>query len=250
MIEIKDLCVGYGKKSVLEGLCESFEQGKLTSVIGTNGCGKSTLLKSMLGIIPMFDGNISIDGEDLSCLKRSEIAKKISYLSQGRSIPDMTVEQMVLLGRFPYLDYPRRYGKKDRDIAFAAMERLGIEELSDTPLYALSGGMRQNVYIAMAIAQNTDYILLDEPNTYLDIAHQLELMRILRELAEGGKGIIAVMHDLPMAFDFSDSVAIIDEKKIAIQGDPKEICFSSQIERIFGVSLKCSDGKYSYFYGK
>ena len=188
MLELKNVYSGYEKNDILNGLCACFEKGKLTVIIGRNGCGKSTLLKTIMGIVS-YQGKISLDGTDISLMKRSECAKRISYLSQGRSIPDMTVGQMVLHGRFPYLKYPGRYSKADYEIARKAMRRMNIEELEHTPISSLSGGIRQNVYIAMALAQDTDYILLDEPTTYLDISHQLALMQTLRELAAEGKGV-------------------------------------------------------------
>ena len=249
MLEIKNVTAGYGKQPVLSGVSAAFEKGRLTSIIGVNGCGKSTLLKVMLGILPLTDGAVEIDGAELSALKRNEIAQRVAYLSQGKNTPDMTVMQMVLHGRFPYLGYPRRYTSRDREIAFAAMERMGISDLAEKPLYSLSGGMRQNAYIAMALAQDTEYILLDEPTTYLDIAHQLELMQILRELANSGKGIVAVMHDLPLAFDFSDTLAVINKGTLSIQSTPSEISESHVVEDIFGVKIRRGQkGNYLYEY--
>ena len=249
MLEIKNVTAGYGKQPVLSGVSAAFEKGRLTSIIGVNGCGKSTLLKVMLGILPLMDGAVEIDGAELSALKRNEIAQRVAYLSQGKNTPDMTVMQMVLHGRFPYLGYPRRYTSRDREIAFAAMERMGISDLAEKPLYSLSGGMRQNAYIAMALAQDTEYILLDEPTTYLDIAHQLELMQILRELANSGKGIVAVMHDLPLAFDFSDTLAVINKGTLSIQATPSEISESRVVEDIFGVKIRRGQkGNYLYEY--
>lgn len=239
MLELKDLTVGYRKKTVLNELSVSFESGKLTSLVGANGCGKTTLLKSIINVVRPSSGEIFIDGIPVSQMDRNKIAKKAAYLSQGRSVPDMTVFEMVLHGRFPYLSYPKRYSENDKTAARGAIERLGLTPHADTPLYALSGGMRQNAYLAMALAQDTDYILLDEPTTYLDVTHQLELMRILRELAHSGKGIIAVMHDLPMAFSFSDTITVIDGQKAAAQGSPTELCDSPLISDIFGVRMKC-----------
>lgn len=249
MLELNRISAGYGKQTVLDGISVDFEKGKLTSIIGVNGCGKSTLLKAILGILPLSGGEITIDGENLLTMSRNEIAKKIAYLSQGKNTPDMTVEQMVLHGRFPYLSYPRRYSSHDREVAIKAMETVGVAEFAHKPLYSLSGGMRQNAYIAMALAQDTDYILLDEPTTYLDIAHQLELMRILRKLADSGKGIVTVMHDLPLAFDFSDTLTVMNNGGIIACGTPSELCNLPIIEDIFGVKIKQMQyDKYSYQY--
>ena len=247
MIEIKNLSAGYREKEVLHGICVCLERGKLTSVIGVNGSGKSTFLKTIVGISSCFDGEICLDGENVSNIKRNERAKKIAYLSQGSHVPNMTVSELVLSGRFPHLSYPRIYTERDREIAVAAMQRLGIASLSDAPLSSLSGGMRQTAYIAMALAQDTEYILLDEPTTYLDISHQLELMGILRELADCGKGIITVMHDLPLAFASSDALVLLCDGRVRASGTPDALCASDAIFDSFGVRIKKdSDGRYFY----
>lgn len=248
MLEIKNALFSYGKQLVLDGFSAGFQKGKLTCIIGQNGCGKSTLLKTALGILPLTQGEIALDGKNLNEMNRIEIARKIAYLPQEKKAPDMTVFQMVLHGRFPYLSYPRRYAKRDMEIANHAMTSVGIFEQKDKPLYTLSGGMRQNAYIAMALAQDTDYILLDEPTTHLDIAHQLELMNMLRKLAKGGKGIVTVMHDLPLAFEFADEILVIQNGKLKAQQRPGELCNSSVIHEIFNVKMhRIGDtGKYYY----
>ena len=247
MLEFNGISVNYGRKPVLDDLWFSLEKGKVTALIGANGCGKSTLLKAALGLVDL-RGEARVDGISLSELKRTEVARRISYLSQGKDTPDMTVGQLVLHGRFPYMKYPRRYTKADRDAALFAMKRVGIEGLADAQLRTLSGGMRQNAYIAMALAQDTDYILLDEPTTYLDISHQIELMELLRSLAEGGKGVLTVMHDLTLAFDYCDLIAVMDNGKIAAVATPRELEGNELIRNIFGVTLinQSENGGYSY----
>jgi iron complex transport system ATP-binding protein len=250
VIELSHISTGYGIKIILNDVSVAFEKGKLTSIIGANGCGKSTLLKTILGILPSKSGNITIDGTRLKEMSRNDIARRIAYLSQEKNTPDMTVEQLVLHGRFPHLSYPRRYTDQDRVIAVGVMEQMGIVEYAHKPLYSLSGGMKQNSYIAMALAQETDYILLDEPTTYLDIAHQLELMKILRSLADSGKGIVAVMHDLPMAFTFSDKIILINDGRIVDDERPEKIYERNIIDKVFGIALdRSKDGRsYSYKY--
>lgn len=250
MIELSHISIGYGIKIILNDVSVAFEKGKLTSIIGANGCGKSTLLKTILRIIPSKSGNVTIDGDRLKEMSRNDIARRIAYLSQEKNTPDMTVEQLVLHGRFPHLSYPRRYTDQDRVIAVGVMEQMGIVEYAHKPLYSLSGGMKQNSYIAMALAQETDYILLDEPTTHLDIAHQLELMKILRSLADSGKGIIAVMHDLPMAFTFSDKIILINDGRIVDDERPEKIYERNVIDKVFGIALdRSKDGRsYSYKY--
>ena len=244
MLDVRGLTAGYGKKEVLHHLSVSLEAGKLTAIIGPNGCGKSTLLKAVLGLIPRAEGEVVLDGVSFSTLRRQEIARRIAYLAQGASIPDMIVEELVLRGRFPYLSYPRGYTQKDRDLARLAMERVGIAALAREPMSALSGGLRQTAYIAMALAQGTDSILLDEPTTYLDVAHQLALMKLLRQLSAEGRGITAVMHDLPLALNFADTVAVMAEGKIVMVGTPREIAASGVIGTVFGVEVMQTDGEY------
>ena len=237
MIELFGVSAGYGKKSVIQNITLAFPKGKLTAVIGPNGSGKSTLVQTVIGIVEHSLGKISIDGRDASTMIRQEVAKKVAYLAQGKEIPDMTVEQMVLHGRFPHLNYPRRYTDKDHEIAWYAMKKMGIEEFAGKAMYTLSGGMRQKAHVAMALAQDTEYILLDEPTTYLDISHQLELMETLRLLADSGKGIVAVMHDLPLTFHFADNIVVIKDGGIYAHGTPVEINDSGMIGEVFGVEL-------------
>ena len=248
MIELKSLCAGYGRTDILKDLSLSFGKGALVSLVGANGSGKSTLIKAVLGIIQPRSGEVFVDNVKTSELTHKELAKKIAYLAQGKSVPDMTAEQMVLHGRFPHLSYPRRYSEKDRQIALSALEQTGLAEHKDKQMSSLSGGMRQNAYIAMALAQDTDYILLDEPTSYLDITHQLKLMKTLRALADSGKGVISVMHDLPLAFGFSDSIAVLHKGGIALCDAPENVCKSGIIKEIFGVELKYSADEKYYSY--
>ena len=237
MLELKQISIGYGKQDVLRDLSATFKQGCLTSVIGVNGCGKTTLLKAITGLLPLSGGEILLDGQPLSHMKRGEIARRIAYLPQERPIPDMTVEQLVLHGRFPYLSYPRHYRAADRLAAKEAMDALGIGSLADAPISTLSGGMRQTVYLAMALAGDADYLLLDEPTTYLDVCHSQELMGLLRRLADSGKGVVAVMHDLPLAFGFSHEILVLSQGQTVAQSSPEELYPSSVIAREFGVEL-------------
>ncbi|MGN0578183.1 MAG: ABC transporter ATP-binding protein [Ruminiclostridium sp.] len=248
MIEIKRLCAYYGKNEVLKDFSLHIEKGRLISLVGVNGSGKSTLLKAAAGIIAPCSGEILVDGINTAELPRKMLAQKIAYLPQGKGVPDMTVGQMVLHGRFPHLSYPRRYSERDKEIAVSAMEKLGISGLCEKPLSALSGGMRQNAFIAMALAQDADYILLDEPTSYLDITHQLMLMKTLRSLADSGKGIAAVMHDLPLAFGFSDSIAVLHKGKAAVCDSPEKVCESNIIGEIFGIELKYNRQEKYYCY--
>lgn len=244
MIEVKNLKSGFGKTEVLHGVSLEIQSGKLTSVIGPNGSGKSTLLKTLVGIIRANGGKILIDVVGADTLSSKELAKRVAYLPQSRRTPDMTVCQMVLHGRFPHLGYPRKYTQKDREIAQTAMVAAGVSELADRRMDTLSGGMKQSVYIAMALAQDTDYILLDEPAVYLDISHQIELMKLLKTLAKEGCGIMAVMHDLPLAFGYSDEIVVIDDGRVVASGTPDEIAGSGVVKQVFGVEIIKSESGY------
>lgn len=244
MIEIKNISSGYGKKEIIHNITISFEKGKTVGIVGPNGCGKSTLLKTILGIHPKKSGDVFIDGKNTSAMKKTETAKYMSYLAQGMNVPDMTVEQLVLHGRFPYLTYPKRYTKKDYDVAYRSMKKMGIKNYSHMYISELSGGMRQNAYIAMALTQDTDYIFLDEPTTYLDISHQIALMKTLNTLTADGKGVITVLHDLPMAFNYSDEIIVMHKGQVVMQGTPDKIAESGIIEKLFHISLQKKDIYY------
>ena len=199
MIAIKDLYSGYGDDDILKGVSLNILNNKLTVIAGPNGCGKSTLLKTISGIIKKTSGSIFIDDIDLSNISPLDRAKRIAYLSQNRSVPDIAVKNLVLHGRFPYLSYPRRYRAEDREAVDMALERMGIEGLRDKMVSELSGGERQKVYIAMALAQGSDYLLLDEPTTFLDISHQFQLLDLAKELCSENKSVVMVLHNLESA---------------------------------------------------
>ena len=160
----------------------------------------------------------------------------------------MTVAELVLHGRFPHTGALGRYSLKDREIAQDAIEKMGLTESADQPLSTLSGGMKQNASIAMALAQNAKYILLDEPTTYLDISHQLELMKTLKQLTANGHGVVCVMHDLPLSLSFADSLAVLCDQKLAFSGTPKQAVESDVLEKVFGVAIEETEQRYHYRY--
>lgn len=241
MLEIKNLYSGYGGREVLHDVSLTAQAGEVTVIVGPNGCGKSTLLKTICGIQPVTAGQVLLDGEKLFALPRNLLAQKTAYLAQSRQVPDITVERLVLHGRFPYLGYPRRYRKEDYAIADAAMKTMGVAELADELVQNLSGGQRQKVYIAMALVQDTPVILLDEPTTYLDISHQLQLMQQARMLAAQGKTVVMIIHDLPHAFQTADHMILMRDGKIVADGTPEQIYASGMISSVFGVRL-CRTG--------
>ena len=193
MLEIKGLHAGYSGKAVLKGIDLAVPAGTVTAVIGPNGCGKSTLLKAVCGLLPASAGEVTMDGTSLLSVAGTERAKQIAYLPQERQIPDITALRMVLHGRFPYLSYPRRYRAEDLRIAREAMARMDLQDQEQMPVSELSGGMRQKVYIAMVLAQDTPAVLMDEPTTFLDVAHQLQMMEQAAQMAQAGKSVLLVV---------------------------------------------------------
>lgn len=237
MLEVKQLCAGYPSKQVLNHIDLTIPAGQVTVILGPNGCGKSTLLKTLCGILPVQSGQLHLDGENLLTLAPKQLARKMAYLAQGRQVPDISAYRLVLHGRFPHLGYPRRYRKEDYDCARAAMEQMGIWDLADTLLENLSGGQRQKVYIAMAMAQDTPVVLLDEPTTYLDISHQLQLMQQAKHLARQGKTVLMIIHDLPHAFQTADKLILMENGSIVSEGTPEELYASRSIDSVFHVKL-------------
>lgn len=243
MIKLSSVFSGYDKTPVLENINADFKKGELCAILGPNGSGKTTALKTICNMID-FKGEVKISGEDVLKMKRLEISKKISYLAQSRTTPQMTVMQMVLHGRFPHLSYPRRYKKSDIEIAKRKMEQMGISHMANCELSSLSGGMRQSVYIAMALCQETDFILLDEPTTYLDASNSIKVMNILKGLAQSGKGIVSVLHDIPLAMKYADKIVIMDDGKILMHETPQKVFESGIIDKVFEIQIGKIENTY------
>ena len=249
MIEFSHLRAGYDAETVLEDVSLRLEPGAVTVILGPNGCGKSTLLKTLVGLSRIQGGELLLDGVSIAALSPAEIARKVAYLPQSRRIPDISAGRLVLHGRFPHLSFPRRYRPQDYAIARAAMEAVGIPELADESMQRLSGGTRQKVYLAMALAQDTPTIVLDEPTTYLDISHQLTVMELCRELARQGKAVGMVLHDLDLAMQYGDRLVLMDHGRIAGQGAPEALFETGAIQRVFDVQMHrvCTEQGPRYF---
>ncbi len=249
MIELKNVCSGYGGRTILQDISVSFPQKSVTILLGSNGCGKSTLLKTALGLVPASSGSILYDGQEIRHMSLRTIAQKAAYLSQTRNIPNITAGRMVLHGRFPYLSYPRHYSRADREIVRQALERTGSLDLGERQMSELSGGQRQKIYISMALAQQAQTIFMDEPTTYLDVRHQLDTMRIAREVAQAGAAVVLVLHDLSLALRFGDQIAVLDQGRLAQLGTPEEVFASGVLDRVFDVRvcrMETEDGWHYY----
>ena len=240
MLEAKNLSAGYPGRAVLAGVSLAARPGRVLALLGPNGCGKSTLLRTMAGLLPPLGGEVLLDGrQDYS---PRQAAQRVAYLPQSRTAPNITVRRLVLHGRFPYLSYPRRYGREDYAAVDRALAAADALDLADRPLPELSGGQRQKAYLAMALAQETEAILMDEPTTFLDIRHQLEVLALVRRLAEEGRGVVLALHDLCLALTAADDVAVLGEGRLLALGGPEAIYQSKVLERVMGVRLDRSEG--------
>lgn len=248
MIELKNLSAGYFGKPVIHDISLKFIPGQVFVLLGPNGCGKSTLLKAALGLLPAVSGSVLYDGVELSALKRRQIAQKASFLTQSRNTPSIQALRMVLHGRFPYLSYPRRYGRQDYAIARSAMDRTGSRPYENAYVSELSGGQRQGVYLAMTLAQDTQTVFMDEPTTFLDIGHQLQTIQTARSLARDGKAVVLVLHDLPLALRGADRLAVLADGRLLNCGTPEFIYRSGVLEQAFGVKIHCTDTPHGIQY--
>ncbi len=250
MIKIENVSAGYRKKEVLHGVSLSVEDSRIVTIIGQNGCGKSTLIKAMLGFVPMTQGSVQLNSVAVSQASPQKVAQTAAYLPQMHQNGDISVGRLVLHGRFPYLSYPRSYRKEDKEIAYNAMERMGIAELSQVPLSELSGGLRQKAYIAMALAQQTPIIVMDEPTTFLDIGEQMKFMQLCRELTAEGKTVVLVLHDVISALSISDRIAVMHHGRIIQFGAPKEILESDALQKLYGIrvcTIETQNGVQYYY---
>lgn len=238
MIELKNVCAGYEEKTIVKNASVTFEPGKITVLIGPNGCGKSTLLKSVVRINPHTDGEILIEDKPIDNFSSAKLAQNVAYLAQNKKAPDISVMKMVLHGRFAYLNYPRKYRPQDFEIARKSLEWAGMADKSDELVSKLSGGMQQKVYIAMALAQDANTILMDEPTTYLDVVHQLRLMAMAKQLAAEGKAVVMVLHDLTQALEVADKVVVLKAGEIIAQGTADEVYECGSIEEAFGIKIE------------
>lgn len=249
MIELRGLSVGYRGEPVLQGVDLAFQPGRVTVLLGPNGCGKSTLLKTALGLLPPLAGQVFYDGAPLQTLVPVQVARQAAYMAQSRSVPQIEARRMVLHGRFPYLSFPRRYRPEDRQAVDEAMKEAGASELAGCLMQELSGGQRQKVYLAMALAQRTGTIFMDEPTTWLDVRHQLEVMATARRLAAGGKAVALVCHDLCLALRNADTVVLLADGALRMTDTPDRVYESGALDKAFGVRVRRveMDGSWQYF---
>ena len=238
MLSTRGLTIKINNKIILNDINLDFKPGKRTAIIGPNGCGKSTLLKAISGLSRNYKGDIFLDSQNIKNWSRKKIAKKMAILPQGATTPnDLTVKELVSYGRIPYRSlFKSSDNQNDKDIIENAMAKTKVDKFASRLVSTLSGGERQRTWIAMALAQQPQILLLDEPTTYLDIAHQLEVMQIVTELnKKENMTIIMVLHDINHARMYADDIVIIKDKQVFAQGSPQNTLNPDNLANVFGV---------------
>lgn len=236
-LHVKDLSVGYGERTVLDTLNVDIKRGTVTSIVGPNGCGKSTLLRTMSRLLNPAKGEIVLDGKSIHDIPTRKLATQLGLLPQTPIAPDgIVVADLVGRGRTPHQGILGRWSQQDYDIVAEALETTGISDLAERSIDELSGGQRQRVWIAMALAQRTDTLLLDEPTTYLDVKHQLDVLDLLTELnRDRGTTIVMVLHDLNLAARYSDELVAVSGGKVFAHGHPREVITKENVKSVFGI---------------
>lgn len=235
----KQVKIGYGDTTIINNLDVEVPDGKVTSIIGPNGCGKSTLLKALSRLLSIKDGAIHLDGQSIHAQSTKEIAKKIAILPQSPEVADgLTVGELVSYGRFPHQKGFGRLTAEDKKEIDWALSVTDTSEFRHRSINDLSGGQRQRVWIAMALAQRTDIIFLDEPTTFLDICHQLEILELVQKLnKEQGCTIVMVLHDINQAIRFSDHLIAMKEGNIVANGTTQEVLTKDILEKVFNIDV-------------
>ncbi len=233
----QSLTLGYHQQAILDQLDIDIPKGRITVFVGSNGCGKSTLLKAFARLINPKQGQVILNGADIQQRSTSQVARELSILPQSPQAPEsMSVYQLVRMGRYPHQNWLKQWSETDEQKVMEALERASLLDLKDRSVDSLSGGQRQRAWIAMTLAQDTDVILLDEPTTYLDLAHQIDVLDLLYDLnREQNKTIVMVLHDLNLACRYAHFMVAIADKKVFAKGDPSDILDAQNVRHIFGL---------------
>lgn len=237
MLKAQALDISYDHKKILNDFNINVEKGEIVSIIGPNGSGKSTALKAMSRLIPIQKGKVFLDGKELQSLKTKSISQMMSVLFQSNEPPsDLTVEELVKYGRTPHKKWFERTNDEDISIVEWAIEKTGLTELKSRLVSSLSGGEAQRAWIAMSLAQRPKILMLDEPTTYLDIAHQLQLLELIHTVnRELGMTIVMVLHDLNQASLYSDKICVISKGIVVRYGTSEEVMTKEMIREVYGV---------------
>lgn len=232
----RGLRVGYDERVVIDDLSAVIPDGSFTVIVGPNACGKSTLLRALARILKPSRGSVLLDGEEIATVGSKEVARRLGLLPQSSIAPEgITVADLVTRGRYPHQSLLRQWSAEDAQVVERAMQVTNVTELADRMVDELSGGQRQRVWIAMVLAQETPLLLLDEPTTFLDIAHQIEVMDLLADLHAAGRTVVAVLHDLNQAARYASHLIAMREGAIVASGDPAQVLTADLVEAVFGL---------------
>ncbi|SDD76944.1 iron complex transport system ATP-binding protein [Paenibacillus sp. UNCCL117] len=231
------LQIGYGERMIVDSLNVSIPSGKITALVGANGSGKSTILKTMARIMKPQKGGVFLDGKSIHQMQTKEVAKQLAMLPQNPVSPEgLTVSELVSFGRFPHQKGFGSLSKEDKEMIAWSLDVTGMNEFADRPIDQMSGGQRQRAWIAMALAQGTDILFLDEPTTFLDMAHQLEVLKLLERLnREEGRTIVMVVHDLNHAALYAQHIVAIKHGDLIVEGSPAEVITRDMLHEVFAI---------------
>ncbi|MDF0529539.1 ABC transporter ATP-binding protein [Tsukamurella sp. 8F] len=242
----RGIAVGYGDRLIISDLHLDIPAAGVTTVIGPNGCGKSTLLRALSRLLKPKAGHVVLDGQDIAKMRTRDVATKMGLLPQTPSAPEgLTVADLVARGRHPHQSWLRQWSSDDADVVDAALAQTGVRDLADRPVDALSGGQRQRVWISMTLAQGTDMLLLDEPTTYLDLSHALDVLDLVDELSDSGRTVVMVLHDLNLAVRYSDNIIVMRDGAVVAQGAPRDVISEKLLYDVFGLRSRVMEDPVS-----
>ncbi|GAA5164970.1 ABC transporter ATP-binding protein [Ornithinimicrobium tianjinense] len=236
----ENLTLGYGDRTIVHGLDLDVPEGRVTAIVGPNGCGKSTLLRGVSRLLRPTNGRVLLDGRDLHQLPTRQVARTMALLPQHPVVPEgITVGELVARGRHPHHGLLRRWTREDDEAVAEALELTGTQDLVSREVAELSGGQRQRVWIALVLAQRTDLLLLDEPTSFLDIAHQVEVLDLVRDLSvHRGTTVVMVLHDLAMAARYADHLVAMRGGRVVAQGSPRQVVTAETVCDVFGITCR------------
>lgn len=238
-LQLRQVSLSYGDATVLQDLSLQVEPGAFTAIVGPNGCGKSTLLRVLGGAQAPTRGQAFLDGADLTALRRKAVARRLAYLPQTPVAPEMiTVRDLVSRGRYPHQTLLRQWSAADAQATEAALADTDLADLADHPVHTLSGGQRQRAWLALVLAQDAGIMLLDEPTTFLDIRHQIDLLELCARLHLHGRTLVLVLHDLNLAFRYANRVVMMRSGRIAAQGEVRQVVTEAAMQQVFDLDCR------------
>ena len=237
MIDVNNLSLTYdGSNIIIQGLDMTIHEKSITALVGPNGCGKSTLLRGISRLLKPTTGTVHLEGQRIHAMKARDLAKQLGILPQSPTAPEgLTVHELVTQGRYPHQSWFQQWSREDERIVQEALQITNLTMMADRPVDTLSGGQRQRAWIAMALAQQTQVLLLDEPTTYLDMAYQMDVLDLLDDLNEQGRTIVMVLHDLNHAARYADHIVALRGGQIVVQGSPEQVMTAENIRQVFGL---------------